>query len=182
MDALTLLLQRQSVGQLSSPAPQGEVLQRILQAGLRAPDHGALHPWLFLIAEGEGRARLGNMLAEAATERNESAESVLKARQAPLRAPMVITVVAKAVAHPKVPLFEQRLSAGCAVMAMQMAAQAQGFGGIWRSGPLMFERSLHRALQLAEQDQIVGFLYLGTPSVDLRREPYADLAAHVRSL
>jgi nitroreductase len=49
-------------------------------------------------------------------------------------------------------------------MAMQMAAVAQGFGGIWRSGWLMFDRGLHEALGLACEDQIVGFLYLGTPA------------------
>ena len=182
MDALTLLLQRNSVAQLQAPAPEGEALERILQAGLRAPDHGGLTPWLFLLAQGEGLSRLGEQLALSAQALGESDEAVTKARQAPHRAPLVITVVARVRPHDKVPRLEQELSAGCAVMAMQMAAQAQGFGGIWRSGPLMFERSLHRALQLAEQDQIVGFLYLGTPSVDLRREPYADLAAHVRSL
>lgn len=182
MDALTLLLQRHSVGQLTAPAPTGEALQSILRAGLRAPDHGGLHPWHFILAADSGRERLGALLSDAALAAGESAESIAKARQAPLRAPLVITVVARVVEHPKVPPLEQQLSAGCAVMAMQMAAQALGFGGIWRSGPLMFERSLHQALGLAPQDQIVGFLYLGTPLAETRREPYADLAAHVSYL
>lgn len=174
------MLQRHSVGQLTAPAPTGEALQSILRAGLRAPDQCGLHPWHFILAADSGRERLGALLADAALAAGESAESIAKARQA-LRAPLVITVVARVVEHPKVPL-EQQLSAGCAVMAMQMAAQALGFGGIWRSGPLMFERSLHQALGLAPQDQIVGFLYLGTPLAETRREPYADLAAHVSYL
>ena len=55
------------------------------------------------------------------------------------------------------------MTAGCAVMAMQMAAVALGFSGIWRSGWPMFDRGLHEALGLGHDDQIVGFLYLGTP-------------------
>ena len=51
-------------------------------------------------------------------------------------------------------------------MAMQMAAQAQGFGGIWRSGWFIFDRLLHQRLGLGEQEQIVGFLYLGTPNAE----------------
>ena len=82
----------------------------------------------------------------------------------PHRAPLVIIVAARARASKIVSLFEQQLTAGCAVMAMQMAAVAQGFGGIWRSGWPMFDRSLHEALELADDDQIVGFLYLGTPA------------------
>ena len=95
---------------------------------------------------------------------------------------MVITVVAKVQPHNKVPEFEQHLSAGCAVMAMQMAAQAQGFGGMWRSGPLMYSRALHEALGLAEQDQIVGFLYLGTPATALRQPTLVASADFVRWL
>lgn len=163
MDALDLLLQRHSIGQLVAPAPAGELLQQILQAGVTVPDHGALHPWQFLLAEGEGRNRLGDLLAAAAERFGEKPEVIDKARQAPLRAPLVITVVAKVVVHPKVPAMEQLLSAGCAVYAMELAANRLGFGAIWRSGPFMFDRHLHRALGLAEQDQIVGFLYLGTP-------------------
>lgn len=164
MDALSLLLQRQSIAQLQEPAPCGVALEQILQAGLRAPDHGALHPWLFLLAQGEGRQRLGELLAEVALARDMPPDAVEKARKAPLRAPLVITVVARIQPHDKVPPLEQQLSAGCAVMAMQMAAQAQGFGGIWRSGWFIFDRLIHQGLGLNESDQIVGFLYLGTPA------------------
>ena len=164
MDALSLLLHRQSIAQLQEPAPCGEVLERILQAGLRAPDHGALHPWQFLLAQGDGRQRLGELFAEVALAREMSPDAIEKARKAPLRAPLVITVVARIQPHDKVPPLEQQLSAGCAVMAMQMAAQAQGFGGIWRSGWFIFVRLIHQGLGLNESDQIVGFLYLGTPA------------------
>lgn len=36
---------------------------------------------------------------------------------------------------------------------------------IWRSGWPMFDRALHDALDLGPDDQIVGFLYLGTPTI-----------------
>lgn len=166
--ALHLLLNRSSCGLLQAPAPSGDVLEHIFQAGLRAPDHGHLQPFEFLIAEGEGLSRLGELLADAAQKDGSPEETVARAKQMPLRAPMVITVVAKVKPHEKVPALEQELAAGCAVMAMQMAAQAQGFGGIWRSGPLMFSRALHDSLGLSERDQIVGFLYLGTPATTLR--------------
>ena len=54
MDALTLLLNRHSCGRLADPAPSGEVLDNILKAGLRAPDHGTLTPWQFILFEGRG--------------------------------------------------------------------------------------------------------------------------------
>jgi nitroreductase len=179
---LHLLLTRSSCGLLQAPAPSGDVLEHILQAGLRAPDHGHLQPFQFLLAEGEGLQRLGRLLAASAKQDGATDELIERAEQMPLRAPMVITVVAKVHSHNKVPEFEQHLSAGCAVMAMQMAAQAQGFGGMWRSGPLMYSRALHEALGLAEQDQIVGFLYLGTPATALRQPTLVASADFVRWL
>ncbi len=50
-------------------------------------------------------------------------------------------------------------------MAMQMAAVAQGFSGIWRSGPWTDNERVRSAFNCREQDAIVGFLYLGTPQL-----------------
>jgi nitroreductase len=74
-------------------------------------------------------------------------------------------VVARCEDHPKVPKWEQEMSAGCAVMAMQMAAVAQGFNGIWRSGALTESPVVREGFACREQDKIVGFLYLGTPQL-----------------
>lgn len=180
--ALHMLLNRSSCGLLQVPAPSGEVLEHILQAGLRAPDHGHLQPFEFLIAEGDGLSRLGDLLADAAEKDGLPADTITRAKQMPQRAPMVITVVAKIKKHEKVPALEQELAAGCAVMAMQMAAQVQGFGGIWRSGPLMFSRALHASLELSELDQIVGFLYLGTPATSLREPALVESKKFTRWL
>lgn len=180
MEALELLLNRHSNPRLIEPAPAGEQLETIFKAGLRVPDHAALTPWEFIVFGGEQREKLGDILAEATRARGDDEDSVEKARLAPLRAPLVITVVAKVKAHDKVPQLEQEISAGCALMAMQMASQAQGFSGIWRTGWFAFDRGVHRALGLAEQDQIVGFLYLGTPQVAVRKLPERDTAQFVR--
>lgn len=179
---LHFLQHRSSCGLLQAPAPEGETLEAILQAGLRAPDHGHLQPFEFIIAQNEGLARLGSLFEDAASTDGASLDVIQKAAQMPQRAPMVVTVVSKVTPHEKVPAFEQHLAAGCAVMAMQMAAQAQGFGGIWRSGPLMFSKTLHQSLGLSEQDQIVGFLYLGTPATNLREPMSIDSAKFTRWL
>lgn len=182
MDALHLLLTRRSVGKLTAPAPQGQVLDNILKAGLRAPDHGHLTPWRFVIAQGEGLNTLAQILVKAEQNKNSDEVSVQRAQQAPFRAPMVITVIAKVTAHDKVPAFEQHLSAACALHAMQMAAVAQGFQGIWRSGAWMFDESVAKAFQLANEDHIVGFLYLGTSEITPTPAPEPNLSDFVTYL
>jgi len=183
MDALTLLLERRSCSALGAPAPAGEALQTILRAALRVPDFQSLRPYEFILAEGDGLDRLGALMQEAADAAGRPPEVVERARRMPHRAPLVVVVAARVRPHAIVTPFEQRLTAGCAVMAMQMAAVAQGFSGIWRSGWPMFDRGLHKALGLGEEDQIVGFLYLGTPG---RHPPEAvpteEVGAYVRRL
>lgn len=165
MDAITLLTTRYSSVRLTEPAPAGEALDIIKQAALRAPDHGALRPWRFIIFNTKSAlTKLGDIFAEAALEDSPSTPNELleRARQLPLRAPMVIACIAKCTEHHKVPVHEQVQSAACAVMAMQQAAFAQGFGGIWRTGAYAQYEFVKQALGLGEDDEIVGYLYLGT--------------------
>ena len=165
MDALTLLLSRRSVSRLTTPAPEGDKLQNILAAGMRAPDHGALRPWHFTVIQGDGLTKFSQLLVKAAVEAKLGADVEEKARNAPFRAPLIIAVVARISDHPKIPHWEQLVAASCTVQAMQMAAVAQGFGGIWRSGSWTADPIVKAGLGCAEQDQIVGFLYLGTPEL-----------------
>ena len=165
MDALDLVVNRRSASRLSEPAPAGEALENILRAGMRAPDHGTLQPWRFIIIENQGRERFSTLLETAARNDRMDEKAIEKAKTSPFRAPMIITVVAHCEEHHKVPHWEQVVSAGCAVMAMQMAAVAQGFNGIWRSGAWTEHEAVREAFNCREQDVIVGFLYLGTPQL-----------------
>ncbi len=124
-----------------------------------------MQPWHFFVIEGEGRERFSAVLEQGAIAAGSDDKAIDKARNAPFRAPLIITVVAKCEEDHKVPRWEQEMSAGCAVMAMQMAAVAQGFGGIWRSGALTESPVVREAFGCREQDKIVGFLYLGTPQL-----------------
>lgn len=164
MDALQLLLSRTSQPRLTEPAPSGDELNCILQAGLRAPDHGALTPWKFIVCKGEGLIRLGQIFQNAAKNSAMNDSDVERALKLPMRAPMVIIAIADYKQHPKVPRTEQICSAACAVHAMQLAAVAQSFQGFWRTGTYATSHAVKASLGLKEEDEIVGFLYVGTPA------------------
>jgi nitroreductase len=110
-----------------------------------------------------------------------SIDDIERAYKMPRRAPLVIVVVAKARKSEIVTLFEQQLTAGCAVMAMQMAAVALGFAGCGvRAGRC--STFISRALGLGKDDRIVGFLYLGTAAKPLNPPPEAAPAEFVSTL
>lgn len=182
MDAITLLTQRRSIPRLLAPAPTGEALDNMLAAGLRAPDHGALTPWEFVVATGEGLDKLSAILKSAAEADNEEGAVVEKATKSPYRAPMVITVIARTKQHDKVPVIEQHISAGCAAQAMQMAAVAQGFQGFWRTGKWAYHPVVRDAFNVSGDDEIVGFLYVGTPDCTPAGVPKRDTSKYVTYL
>lgn len=166
MDALDLLLHRVSQPRLTAPAPSGDALDAIMRSAMCAPDHASLTPWHFIVCEEAGLKKLGALFEQSAIENGKSEKETERAPQLPMRAPMVIVAVAKVQEHEKVPRVEQVSSAACAVMAMQMAAFAQGFNGIWRTGSYAYCDTVKAGLELQEDDEIVGFLYLGTPAVE----------------
>ncbi len=171
MDALTALLTRTSPVKLTGPGPTRVELRGMLEAALRAPDHGRLRPWRFIVVTGPARERLGEVLAEALRRRDPGAPEPLlqKERGKPLRAPVVVVVVASVVPdHPKIPRVEQLISAGTAAQNLQLAAHATGFGCMWRTGPAAYDPAVKNALGLAASDEIVGFMHIGnvdTPGV-----------------
>lgn len=176
MNALDALLNRVSVTRLLAPAPTQAQRQVMFQAALRAPDHAQLRPWRFLCIEEQARERLGELYAQALqTEQPEATgEQLDKVRAMPLRAPLLVVVIASPKEHPKVPRIEQLLSAGCAAHGLLLAAHAQGVGAVWRTGEMAYSPVVAKGLGLAAGEEILGFIYLGTPEGKLRTAPLLE--------
>jgi len=161
---LQFLQNRNSSPKLCEPAPSPEELREIITAATRVPDHAWLRPWRFLAIEGSRRADFGAVLERSLLLREPAAGDAArsKARQAPLRAPLLIVVIARIEPHPKVPAQDQRLSAACAAHAILLAAEALDYAGVWRTGEAAFDRRLMVELGLSQNEEIIGFIYLGT--------------------
>lgn len=169
MQALDLLLNRRSQPRLGAPAPTGEALENILQAAVSVPDHRCLAPWRFIVCTNGGLQKLGEIFEMATINEDKGQEAIQRATQLPLRAPMVIVAICNYTENDKVPRVEQIASSACTVQAMQMAAVAQGFQGIWRTGWYAQDDYVKASLNCKEEDEILGFLYLG--STPLKASP-----------
>jgi nitroreductase len=164
---LDAIMTRASASKLVAPGPNATDLERIMTAGARAPDHGKLRPWRFVVLQDQERSRLGDLMADSLKARDPSATEPLLAneRQKAMRAPTII-VVAAAVQpeHPKIPAIEQMLAVGAGVQNMILAAEALGYGTMWKTGDAAYDSSVKVGLNLAATDQIVAFFYVGTPA------------------
>ncbi|HEX4387924.1 MAG TPA: nitroreductase family protein [Steroidobacteraceae bacterium] len=164
MQAIDALLSRRSARTLTEPAPDAAALELIFASAVRAPDHGRLRPWRFVVVSADARARLGELLAAhlARTHAHSDAQVLERERQKAYRAPLIVVVAAHLNAGVKIPAVEQLLSAGAAAHAMMLAAGALGFGAMWKTGAAAYDPEIRAGLGLESEDVIVGFLYLGT--------------------
>jgi nitroreductase len=132
---LGLLLTRRSgsAKAMTAPGPDADELRRILAAGMRAPDHGKLAPWRFILFEGEARHGMGRLLVEVLRENEPQAseERVALERNRFVRAPVVIAVVSRVREDIPIPVWEQELSAGAVCQNILVAAHAMGFVANW---------------------------------------------------
>jgi nitroreductase len=143
----------------------------------RAPDHGRLRPWRFVVVRSEGRGRFGELLADhlRRTHPQVSAESLERERLKAFRAPLIVVVAAHCNPAAKIPAIEQTLAAGAAAHAMMLAAFVLGFNAMWKTGTPAYDPVVKSALGLESADAIVGFLYLGT---EPERAPHVSAQWH----
>jgi nitroreductase len=156
---------------MAEPGPTAEQLREILACGVRVPDHGKLAPWRFIVFEGEARARFGEVMKARWQALNPThGEGTLEfVRKMFLRAPTIVAVVSTAAPHPKIPEYEQLLSAAAVCQNMLLAATALGVGCQWNTDWMAYDGETAKAMGLAAHEKVAGLIYLGTAT-----EPYED--------
>ncbi|MFC9131913.1 nitroreductase [Streptomyces sp. NPDC057099] len=156
---LRAVLARRSAARLTDPAPSRDDLERLVQAAATAPDHGRLRPWRLVPVINDERARLGEVLGEAAT----SPEQARRAAVKPLRAPMLLSIVHCPVPdHPRVPEWEQLAATAGMVTTLSLLLHSHGWGAIWRTGAAVEAPQVRKYLGLTDGEQLLGWLYVGT--------------------
>lgn len=172
----TLLATRRSAKprDMVAPGPDAAQLRRILEAAMRVPDHGKLNPWRFVIIEQDQRAAFAELLKTVLrAERPDVSRLDLDgAVQFATQAPVLVAILSTPVVHPKIPAWEQQLSAGAACMNLLTATHATGFVGSWLTGWPSYSRAVLESLGGGgTDDRIAGFLFLGSPSRPLEERP-----------
>jgi nitroreductase len=179
-DALELLKSRRSVKprEMTPPGPSPAELDTILTIGARVPDHGKLAPWRFIVFEGDARLRAGDVIAKVFARKNPHAAAAdIEVEKSRLTdAPLVIGVVSFTKPHPKVPPWEQELSAGASAMNLVTAATALGYGACWLTGWFAFDRDVLDGLGLKPDEKLAGFIHIGTPAKPNEERPRPALS------
>ncbi|MGO4887351.1 nitroreductase [Anaerobacillus sp. MEB173] len=171
MDVFEAIRQRRSIGKVKPDPIEKEKIEKLLEAATWAPNHFHTEPWKFFVLTGEGRRPLGRTLAAIAKESmddpstTENQAKLKKAEEKPFRAPVVIAVAVIPSDNPKVINIEEVGAVNAAIQNMLLAAHALGLGAIWRTGKPTYHSKMKQLFGLREQDEVLGFIYLGYPDM-----------------
>lgn len=163
--ALRLLLSRFSISpkHLGEPGPTADEIALIALAALRAPDHDKLVPFRFVVARGEGLARLAELFVDYGRRRGKEGAALEAERVRAMQAPVVLAVVARIDAdNADVPAHDQWAAVGGAVSNALTAIHLLGYAGKMLSGERASD-PLIRAAYCREGETLLGWISVGTP-------------------
>ena len=181
MEVTQAIQSRRSVGRVKQDPVPRELVEKILESAVHAPNHKITEPWRFHVFAGKGRgelararAKLAKIQAETEGEEEElAAGRISRERKKAFRAPVVIVVVSRG-GRDEVETLENYAACAAAVQNMQLTAHALGLATIWRTGIQAYHPYMRDFFGLEENDRIVAYLHLGYPNMPAqprRREP-----------
>ncbi len=165
-DLLGLLTLRYSVGPkvLAPPGPSAAQWSQAADLALRAPDHGGLRPFRFVVVGDEQRPALAELFAAGARQRGQAAEDVERARGRAFNGPGLSALVARVRDDvPDVPPHEQWLCVGAALMNFLNALHLMGFGAKALSGASVSDPAVHAAF-CGPEERLASWVIAGRPT------------------
>ncbi|PBN43777.1 nitroreductase [Sphingobium sp. D43FB] len=165
---------------LIAPGPDDAQLRQILEVALRTPDHGKLAPWRFVVVPSARRAALADLLESAyRAEKPDAGRLEIEAmHQFAHQSPTLVVALSAPVAGSKIPMWEQQLSVGAAIMNLLHATHALGFAGGWLTGWPTYNEDVRAAFAQGDET-IAGFVFIGTPGKAQEERPRPDYDAIV---
>ncbi len=165
MDVFEAIHNRHSQGIVKPDLLPRELIEKLLDAAVQAPNHYKVRPWRFVVLTGEGRNKLGEVMAASQQERHPDIppEAFDKCRALPLRAPVVIAVGVDKPSESKVLEIENVCAAAAACENLVLAAHALGLGAKWRTGEWARDAKVKEFLGFEADQHIIGFIYVGYP-------------------
>jgi len=177
-----LLMNRRSIvaREMAGPGPDDDILQKIMAAGMRVPDHGKLAPWRFIVLRGEDQEKLGHVIADALVKAGTKEATAEKMKGYATQGPvLVISVFSPHVDHPAIPMWEQELSAGASCQNMLVAATALGYASQWLTSWGAFDKNVMAGLGLAPHERISGLMFFGNQQKEPTERPRPNPEDHI---
>lgn len=172
---------RRSYPRVTADAPTTAQLLPLIEAAATAPDHASLRPWRLIEVRGDARRRLGEAFVEESGLTGTDAER-LAAK--PMRASLLLAVVSVHKESFKVHGWEQDAAAAGIAHLLALLLDDAGWGVMWRTGGHTRSAAVRRVHHLADNEELLGWLYVGGKTEDSKPDArqQIDAASYISSL
>ena len=147
-----------------------DIIERVVQNAIWAPNHGMTQPWRFSVFTGEGRKRLSEFLGAEYTRLTPPEKFMPKKlanhTERPLQSTVAIALGLARDPNKKISLLEEQFAMACAVQNMYLTCTAYGLGGFWSTGAAITGNGMRDFLGLGAEDSCMGIFYMGYPAIE----------------
>jgi len=183
MDAISAIHGRTSVRRFRPEPVSREIIERLLDCAVRAPNHKLTEPWRFAVLTGGARDRLAEIRAAHRLKRfsdpsgAEALASAEKQRREVRETPVFI-VAMMAVSSDENTRQEDYAATMMALANLITAAQSLGLGTYLKTGGVLSDPALLELARVPDGCRVVGLVSLGYPAeaqTPRRRKPASEL-------
>lgn len=180
LDAMAALIRRRRTSMLvdKERAVPRALVEQLCDLAQWAPNHKRTWPWRFAVIEGEGRARLGHVIAEAMAQRGDPAEKVAKARTKYTRTPSVL-VVGSAAGDSELRTAENRDAVAAGIQNTLLGATAAGLASYWGSCPKGANDAVVELCGFEPSTFVAAIIYLGWAASEVAAPERPPVELHV---
>jgi nitroreductase len=79
-------------------------------------------------------------------------------------------------------MIEQKLSTGASAQNILLSLHALGYSAIWRTGKFAFNPFISSKLGLNDNQEILGYVYVGTSDGENKKIPSLEIDSFVKKL
>lgn len=171
MDVYQAITRRRTIKRYTKDPIPRDVIERLLDAAVWAPNHFLTQPWRFTVLTGEAKNGLAVLRRQQVAERMDDtstvgAQTMLEDTYRKMAgAAALVAVTAKHDADPLIDV-ENSYATAAATQNLLLAATAEGLASFWSSGIATYPQA-HAYLDLPDDEHMIAVVHLGYPALEL---------------
>ncbi|RYZ51008.1 MAG: nitroreductase [Sphingobacteriales bacterium] len=152
-------------GAMNGTAIADSTINQLLELADYAPTHGRTEPWRFFVYTGESLTKFCKDHAELywnnTAEENRKQQTYDNLEHMGDMASHLVIAVMRRTPETKIPFLEEYAATSAAIQNVLLGVEAMDLAAIWNTGGMALKPAMKQYLNLKDEDEVVGFLYLG---------------------